>query len=43
MRKIPSFYQMALKNSLKGALHTFKQYYILSGLKINVDKTRLYG
>ena len=28
------------ENSLKGALRTLKQYYIMSGLKINVDKTR---
>ena len=31
------------KNSLKGVLRILKQYYIMSGLKINVDKTRVYG
>ena len=28
------------ENSLKGALRTLKQYYIMSGLKINLDKAR---
>ena len=37
---IPNWFSMVQKNSLKAALNLLKQFYTMSGLNINVDKTR---